>query len=320
MMKNLIAKMRMRLPEGEMYELLKSQKRLIKQEENPVCKDLMLLIYRAKKDVYLWGARNEKRCLFRNIHLYNGLKTIFQSEDVPEKEAVRFKDLVLPVPKGNERSLFAIEFMDVILHYLVGIENISHFRDFQGEGTYEDVRYVSVNKGDIVIDCGANMGLYSAVASREGGIVYAFEPSKYIIDKYLHITAEGNPNITIVNMALSDKKGEEEFLIDEGNIGHSRLKKDLQGTRTERVIMTTIDDFVKEQKLEKVDFIKADIEGAERNMLKGAEWVLKHFAPKLSICTYHLPDDPEVLEKIIKDANSNYIVHHEAKKLYAWCK
>jgi hypothetical protein len=61
----------------------------------------------------------------------------------------------------------------------------------------------------------------------------------------------------------------------------------------------------------------ADIEGAERDMLKGAWGVLKEFAPKLALCTYHLPDDPETLEFLIKDANPNYNVVHISKKLFA---
>ena len=69
--------------------------------------------------------------------------------------------------------------------------------------------------------------------------------------------------------------------------------------------------------MESVDFIKADIEGAERYMLMGARETLGKFAPKLSICTYHFPDDPEVLEKIILEANPNYKIEHRWKKLYA---
>lgn len=236
------------------------------------------------------------------------------------KSAMQVKDLVVPVPNGYERSIFAEEFVDVMLHYMVGLDHIDRFRSFQVEGSYENPAYIVVMPGDVVLDCGANMGLYSAVASREGaGKVYAFEPSKYIVDKYLRITAENNPNICIVNQALSDQRGEAEFIIEEVNLGHSRLK-DEEGKKTEKVEVTTIDTFVKEQGVERVDFIKADIEGAERDMLRGATWVLKKYAPKLSICTYHLSDDPQILERIIKEANPDYIVHHEPKKLYAWCE
>ena len=79
----------------------------------------------------------------------------------------------------------------------------------------------------------------------------------------------------------------------------------------------TLDDFVKENNLERVDFIKADIEGFERNMLSGAQETLKNFAPKLALCTYHLPDDPEVMTKLIMQANPNYKIVYGKKKLYA---
>lgn len=85
----------------------------------------------------------------------------------------------------------------------------------------------------------------------------------------------------------------------------------------ERIAITTLDKFVEEEKLTRVDFIKADIEGAERDMLRGATNVLKTLAPKLAICTYHLVDDPEALEKIIKEANPDYTVVHLRHKLFA---
>ncbi|MCL2273154.1 MAG: hypothetical protein FWC19_10175 [Treponema sp.] len=52
----------------------------------------------------------------------------------------------------------------------------------------------------------------------------------------------------------------------------------------------------------------------------GAEKVLKAFAPKLAICTYHYPDDPELLEKIILDINPNYCIRHTKSKLFAMMK
>ena len=94
-------------------------------------------------------------------------------------------------------------------------------------------------------------------------------------------------------------------------------KADSDFTNTGYVEVTSIDEFVRENNLPRVDFIKADIEGFERNMLEGAQETLREFAPKLALCTYHLPDDPEVMEELIKKANPKYNVVQKRKKLFA---
>lgn len=53
-------------------------------------------------------------------------------------------------------------------------------------------------------------------------------------------------------------------------------------------------------------------------MLMGAKETLKKYASKLSLCTYHLPDDPQVLERLILEANSDYKTEHRWLKLYAY--
>jgi FkbM family methyltransferase len=50
--------------------------------------------------------------------------------------------------------------------------------------------------------------------------------------------------------------------------------------------------FVRQEKIAKVDFIKADIEGAEPDMLRGAVGILKEHFPKLLSRTYHNPNHP----------------------------
>ncbi len=201
------------------------------------------------------------------------------------------------------------------------------FDSFGNEGLYglvNDKVNVTVEPGDVVIDAGSWLGDFAAYASARcknlGGVkaVYAFEPTPDTFE-YLKKTALLNENIIPVNKGLSDENTFRNIHISVENTGaNSMREKDTEeNSRTESVETVTLDSFVRENKLERVDFIKADIEGFERHMLQGAQETLRKFAPKLALCTYHLPDDPQVLENLIKQANPNYNVVQKRKKLYA---
>jgi FkbM family methyltransferase len=64
-----------------------------------------------------------------------------------------------------------------------------------------------------------------------------------------------------------------------------------------------LDDYLKDRE---VTFIKADVEGMERNVIRGAERIIAEQKPKLAICVYHLPWDIFEIPKMIKDINSSY--------------
>ncbi|MDR3001823.1 MAG: FkbM family methyltransferase [Fibromonadaceae bacterium] len=187
----------------------------------------------------------------------------------------------------------------------------------EGPYGYKDGDFdVSVQKGDVVMDVGAWIGDFSAYASSKGATSYAFEPVDSVYE-LLQKTAELNANIYPVRKGLSDKVGKVSINVPSGWEVASSISAHRNNSINETISITTLDEFVKENKIPKVDFIKADIEGEERNMLKGASWVLKKYAPKLAICTYHNPEDPQLLEKIILEANPEYKIVHLKKKLFA---
>lgn len=94
------------------------------------------------------------------------------------------------------------------------------------------------------------------------------------------------------------------------------MVQDETGIESVQVATTTIDDFVSFQKLGHVDFIKADIEGAERLMLEGARKTIREFAPNLSICYYHKLDDLKTLTRMLHEINPNYEIKAQYRKLY----
>jgi FkbM family methyltransferase len=185
---------------------------------------------------------------------------------------------------------------------------------------YKDGAFnVTVEKGDTVIDAGAWIGDFSAYAASKGATAYAFEPGTDNFKALEKTAALHSRKIIAVNKGLGE--GDCELPLYDARLGsvgftviNNRVKRQkLIGT----IKITSIDKFAEDNGIPRVDFIKADIEGAERDMLRGAKNTLKKFAPKLAICTYHLPDDKEVLENIILEANPRYKVIHGHGKLYA---
>jgi FkbM family methyltransferase len=193
--------------------------------------------------------------------------------------------------------------------------------DLVEEGPYE-YRDVCLREGDVVFDLGASMGLFSSVAAAKNCKVYAFEPVPESLDM-LRRNLTFYEGVTVCPYAAYSTTQKISFYINKASEYESLTKSSVArlydaSERIEADAMA-LDDFVHDNAIAKVDFIKADIEGAERHMLAGAGNVLAAFAPKLALCTYHLPDDPQVMERLILEANPRYIIEHKWSKLYAWC-
>jgi hypothetical protein len=75
---------------------------------------------------------------------------------------------------------------------------------------------------------------------------------------------------------------------------------------TKQLPLTTIDKLVAELKLERVDYIKMDIEGAEQRALQGARETLAKYRPRLSLSAYHVPSDPEKLPLLVRQGWTGY--------------
>ena len=254
-------------------------------------------------------------------------------------ENIQLAGLSFPIPKTNsDFKVLMTEIPDLLFPFKFAGDsfNYSKIEKCFDEGPYELNKNVCLSSGDVVIDCGANMGLFSNIAIAKSCEVYAFEPNKAMRERYLNKYSSNA--LHIEEYALSDStNGEEMFVEVENHESGSYIADiDLRGTgycnfqveegrkkyhdniSQYKVKVTTLDDWADKNKISRIDFIKADIEGAERLMLKGAWRVLQTYAPKLSICTYHFEDDPVVLERIIYQANPNYIIEHKYKKLYAY--
>jgi FkbM family methyltransferase len=222
-------------------------------------------------------------------------------------------------------ALYLVFFEVLLIHCLYGgnydkflVSALGNLYDEGGPYELEDGNFdVRVKPGDVVVDAGAWCGDFGAYAALKGATTYAFEISETTF-RYLEKTVALNEGkIVPVKMGLSNSCEVMGVLSARGWMWNGLVSSSPGSDTCEKVEVTTLDAFVQEKKIKKIDFIKADIEGAERDMLEGTAYVLKTFAPKLAICTYHLPDDPQVLRDRILSANPRYTIVQMRHKLYA---
>jgi FkbM family methyltransferase len=160
-------------------------------------------------------------------------------------------------------------------------------------------------EGDVVIDVGAYTGdtvvIFSKLVGEEGRVI-AFEPDTHNFEglaktiQNLHLK-----NVVALKKALWSRKAVVRFA-ETHTIGSSMFLP-RERARIRRIRATTLDEEVRRLNLDRVDFIKMDVEGAEIEILKGARRTLREKAPHLAIATYHVVrgrQTREEVEKILK--------------------
>lgn len=149
----------------------------------------------------------------------------------------------------------------------------------------------SVNSKPLVIfDVGANEGLYSLEVLRffeEDAKLYSFEPSRPTYQRLTKALAEFT-NVECVNAGLSDREqfatlysvSEDPCLSSIYNrFRFSEVEtRVMPATRTEKITLTTIDAFCRERNIEKINFLKIDVEGHELEVLLGAKTLIDNRA------------------------------------------
>jgi FkbM family methyltransferase len=139
-----------------------------------------------------------------------------------------------------------------------------------------------------VFDVGANIGFTSALFAKnlKSASIYSFEPSRdaypYLIET---LRINDITNCRPINLALGRQAGEVLFSEDHNSASASHLAIDsgALGERSYSVEITTIDDFVRRNNIEELDFIKIDVEGLELDVLKGAEDTISRLRPTVFV-------------------------------------
>jgi FkbM family methyltransferase len=163
-------------------------------------------------------------------------------------------------------------------------------RDFLGRYVYyigyevEETRFLEeyVKPGWVVADVGANIGYFTMLLARlvgPTGIVHAFEPAAPAYEVLLRNSKLNYAeNVRAHKIALGGSTGVVPLAWGPaGNSGKTQLGR--SGGADEHVSLTTLEQFVEQHNLARLDLLKVDIEGSELRFLEGAISSLRRFRP-----------------------------------------
>lgn len=189
-------------------------------------------------------------------------------------------------------------------------------------GTYDTDGEVGVflsllKEGMTVVDVGANTGMYAlqaGLAVGASGRVYAFEPVPDVYRRlWEHIRLNSASNVLAFAVALADRDGVAAF-----HLGRIDSQGSLFRVDTDRVIQVqtkTLDSFLAEQGIDRVDAVKVDVEGAEMHVLRGMHGLLSGAgkpALMFEISATHLKaagfKPADLFEAIVRYGYAGYVI------------
>ena len=164
------------------------------------------------------------------------------------------------------------------------------FKNFLKDNPHErgEVKFLEsiVKKGMNVIDIGANVGITTVTVARKigrRGKLYSFEPTpEYFNILKENISSNGLENVKVYELAVTAQVGRVPFSQKELSSGIVFE----EGAKKFEVSTTSIDRFLSEEKIERIDLINMDCEGSELLALKGAKETLRKNKVKI-FCEIH---------------------------------
>lgn len=227
--------------------------------------------------------------------------------------------MATPLPSPNN---ICFEYPESSLQIAELVNEIFISRIYEGFG-------VKVGANDVVLDCGANIGLftlYAGIAVGQKGRVICIEPMPETYDFLLSNIAANFPNespeVIPLNLALSEKKESRLFMYSTernasatGHVGRFDIVKRSNDAHEVKINCTTIDEIVLNQLKTKIDFIKMDIEGMEEKAIRGGRETIRLFKPKLAISAHFGSED---IIKELKKIHQDYKIAESKNIIYAW--
>lgn len=186
---------------------------------------------------------------------------------------------------------------------------------------------MKINPGDLVVDIGANIGVFGLYASKNfASIVYEIEPlSENIPIIESNFNQNNFKNLKILNVAVSDKNGSDKLFTADLDSHGLLFDHNIQGglTRFKIVKTMTLENIIEKNKINHINFLKMDCEGSEGNIFKSTKSKTWKMIDKVAI-EYHdnvsVLNHDNIVSKLTSYGYKTMIVENDKffGYIYAW--
>jgi FkbM family methyltransferase len=172
--------------------------------------------------------------------------------------------------------------------------------------------HTHISDGEILLDIGTAEGLFPLTVADKCSKIILVEPNPHFYKALQKTFAKFADKVQIIHSAVGNKRGSINMQ------GESLSGTVMEAAATNNtILLDKIDSLISAS--QKITYLKADIEGFEEEMLKGAEQTIKRNKPKIAITSYHLQNNAKEIIRLVKSfvPEYNYYVkgiHHDTGK------
>lgn len=185
---------------------------------------------------------------------------------------------------------------------------------------------MKINKGDVVVDLGGNLGIFNRYAYHKGASkIISFEPDRRY---YELLSLNASPNSFLFNAAMADKLGKITLTESEHLGGSNVITNGRESDKQYEVQTYSLDYLFETGLVDKINFLKVDIEGAEKMVFEGTSDETLMKIDKISMEYHHaaLNNDDKLRHDFIVRLNklgfNSYIlfmgVDEALQMIYFW--